>query len=120
MPDRSTALEMFRTAKSGHSHVNASIAVTVNLTALDETEPTQEMGATKAEPTGQRADADGGSAVLHQRHPGRRETFTGSWDDAECMTHHRDARAQCFHLTLDSKTAAFVRLTGSGALSVSN
>ena len=58
LPDRSTALETFRTVRSGHSRGSISIAVTVNLTALDETQPTQEMAATKAEPaepTGQKS-----------------------------------------------------------------
>ena len=77
----------------------ASIAVTVNLTDVDEAIPV-----TACETT------IGSLSAMAE--------YAGRWDDAECKAHHQDSLARYFQFTLPADTTVSVSLT-SGSLYVS-
>ncbi len=79
---------------------SSSIAVTVNLTDVDETPATACF-----------TDLPSLTEVAW---------YSGAWDDAACRSHHRaDSMARYFHFTLTAETTVTVSLIGSGTLFVS-
>ncbi len=84
----------------GHDVGSSSIAVTVNLTDVEETPVTACF-----------TDLPSLTEVAW---------YSGAWDDPACRSHHRaDSAARYFHFTLTAETTVTVTLIGSGTLFVS-
>ena len=84
----------------------ASIAVTVNLTDVDETPP-------EPEPTSIT------SCFTNLGSLSGAAEFSGAWDDADCRAHHQDSLARYVHFTLTEETKVEISLESGGTLFVS-
>ena len=105
-------------AVADSSGLTDSIAITVNLTDVTETTPTDDG------PSGDGTDdgtSDGGTDEAQATAVTACETdlgtlsasalYAGSWDDADCKAHHQDSRARYFKFKLAAGTDVTITLT---------